>query len=136
MADFTNTVSTAVPGLGTPSQRKSSIDNSQAAGTGTYTLTFSPGIRKGMARVRTKGSVASPPVAPTTGVTTTSLVITASDGFNTNVVTAMMGGIGTANQTLDVLAPFNLDLAATTLTATLITAGGQVYVDVEASGGG
>lgn len=136
MADFSNSITTALPGFGTPSQRRTSIDNNLAAGTGTYTLNFSPGIRKGMIRVRTKGTVADPPTAPTTGVTTTSLVITASDGFSTFVILADMGGIAAANQMLDRVAPFNLDIAATIVTATIITAGGQVYVDVEGSGGG
>ena len=135
MADFANTVSTAVPGLGTPSQRQVSFDNSLASGAGTYTVTFTPGIRKGMARVRTKGSITSPPAAPTTGVTTTSVVVSAVTAAGTYVLEAAMGGIGTANQMIDMIAPFNLDVPATTFTAAVTTAAGQVYVDFEVSGG-
>lgn len=136
MSDFTNTVSTVVPGFGTPSQRQASIDNNQAAGSSNYTLTFSPGIRKGMARLRTKGSITVPPTAPTTGVTTTSLVVTASNGLVTYIINTDLGGIGTANQTLDRLMPFNLDISATSFVATLVTTAGAVFVDFEVSGGG
>lgn len=136
MSDYTNSVATILPGMGSPSQRQVSFDNNQAAGSATYTLTFAaPGIRKGYARLRTKGSTASPPAAPSTGVTTTSMVVTATGGSTTYVLEAMMGGIGTANQMLDTLIPFNLDINATTIAVTIVTAVGQVYVDFEAAGG-
>lgn len=136
MADFTNTVSNAVPGLGTPSQRKSSFDNNQAAGSALYVLTFAPGIRKGVARVRTKGSITVPPTSPTSGVTTTSAKITCTDGTSAAVIMAEMGGIGIANEAIDLIQPFNIEAAATIFTLTLVTAAGAVFVDFEVSGGG
>ena len=135
MSDYTNSVSSILPGMGSPAQRLSSVDNNQAAGTSTYTLTFAPGVRRGWARVRTKGSVAVPPTQPATGVTTTSLSLTASDGTRTYVLEFMGGGIGTANQALDTLIPFNLDITATTFVLSLTTAVGAVFVDYEISGG-
>ena len=135
MSDFSNTVSTILPGFGSPAQRQSSVDNNQAAGTSTYTLTFSPGVRRGYTRWRTKGSTANPPTQSATGVTTTSYLITASDGTRTYNVAGRVGTIGAANANFDVIEPFNLDIVATTFVLTLITAVGAVYVDFEVSGG-
>lgn len=135
MSDFTNTVATIAPGMGSPSQRLTSLDNNFAAGTNTMTLTPSPGMRKGWIRIRTKGSAAVPPTQSATGVTTTSLVVTASDGTRTYVLEALLGGIGTANQNFDKLIPFNLDIVATTFVATLVTAVGAVFADMELVGG-
>jgi hypothetical protein len=135
MSDFTDTVSCILPGFGSPAQRLSTFDNVQTAGTSTYTLTFAPGLRRGYMRFRTKGSTATPPAQPTTGVTTTSFKVTASDGTRTYIISGAVGGVGAANETFDYIKSFNLDIVATTFVLTLITAVGNVDVDFEVSGG-
>lgn len=136
MADFTNTISNAVPGLGTPSQRQVQADRNQAAGTGVSQLAFSPGIRKGIARVRLKGSVGVPPSPPTTGVVVTSFNIAATDGTGNYVITNQLGPLTIANQMLDMMFPFNLDIVATAVNLTITTTGGAAFIDFEVSGGG
>lgn len=137
MADYTNSVATIMPGMGSGSFRVTSLDNNQAAGTSTYTLNTPSGFqnRCGKVRVRTKGSTANPPAQSATGVTTTSLVITVTDGTRTYVIFTSVGGIGTANQNLDITTEYNVDILVTSLVATLITAVGAVFVDVEWVGG-
>ena len=135
MSDFANSDTTIMPGFGSPAQRQYSADNNQSAGTSSYTLTFSPGVRRGYARLRTKGSTAVPPTQSATGVVTTSLKVTASDGTRTYTLRNYPASLGAANENLDITIPFNLDIVAVTFVFTLVTTTAAVYVDVEVVAG-
>jgi hypothetical protein len=124
MADFVNSVATIFPGMGSPSQRVTKLDQAQAAGTSTYTLTAAaPGVRKGYIRVRTK--------AVNGATTTTSIKCTASDGTTTVVIFFEGGGLGAAGEAIDMVQQFNLDINAVTFVVTVITATNACTVDVE-----
>ena len=129
MADFTNSCATILPGFGAPAQRQKTVDNVENAGANALpTLTFSPGIRRGYWRLRSKSVNGA--------TTTTAFKITASDGSTTvSIYSALGGDLGAAGVAFDTMRPFILDIVATTFIATVTTANNVSTWDFEVVGG-
>lgn len=114
MADFANPITASSMSLGSGVRYKS-VDNAivNTASTTDTSITPSPGIKVGRARVRTKSVDAS---------ATTQIKVTVSDGTTTFTLEPTTNATA-AGEGIDWVIPFHLDIAVTQLTV-VFTLGG------------
>lgn len=113
---ISNTVKRISQGMGSATVYE--VRNDVATNVGTVTITlpasgsFSPaGIRSGMVRVKSESIVS--------GGTVQRGVITVTDGSTSATISEQQTALA-ANALMDVTIPFNLDIAATSITVTVI----------------